>query len=142
MALFLTGAVKKPVVGTRSKPQCPFCKGPHFLTTCDAVKVPWQRLDLVRQKNPCFNCLGHHKVSSCNSKHRCHNSKQKHHTSLCDYEQQSTRDPLQPGNQNASITTSCPAPLTNTTQLVSTNPQPANSTQLLSNIPQPVNNTI
>ena len=49
-ASFHTGAVNKPVVGARSKRQCPFCKGPHFPTVCDIIKDPRQRSDFVRQE--------------------------------------------------------------------------------------------
>ena len=38
----------------------------------------------MRNENLCFNCLGRHKVSQCNSTNRCRKCKHKHHTSLCE----------------------------------------------------------
>ena len=85
-ASFHTGATNRQITGTRGKPKCPFCKDSHSPSTCDIIKDPKQRTDIVRQQKLCFNCLGHHKVASCNSKHRCHNCERKHHTSLCSHE--------------------------------------------------------
>ena len=56
---------RKPV---KSKPRCPFCAGPHNPSLCETVKDAKQRCDLVHQNKLCYNCLGHHKVSVCNSK--------------------------------------------------------------------------
>ena len=87
-ASFHNGTANRPMAGTRGKPKCPFRKGSHFPSLCDIIKDPKQHTDIICQQKLCFNCLGHHKVSSCNSKHRCHNCEQKHHTSLCSHEQQ------------------------------------------------------
>jgi len=72
----------------KGKLQCPFCKGPNLASLCETIKGPKQRSDIVRQERLCFNRLGHHKISSCNSKHRCHHCQWRHHTSLCTYGQQ------------------------------------------------------
>ena len=61
--------------------QCPFCKGPHSASLCETIKDPKQRSDIVHQERFCFNSLGYHKVSSCNSKHRYHHCRRRHHTS-------------------------------------------------------------
>ena len=82
-------SVSKPT-HTKSKIQCPFCKGPHTVLMCDQVNDPRKRISIVHQERLCFNCLGHHKISSCNSKHRCHNCRRKHHTSLCSADLQHT----------------------------------------------------
>lgn len=68
---------------SKGKLHCPFCQGPHSASLCEKIKDPRQRTAIVRQERLCFNCLGHHKISSCNSKHRCHYCQRKHHTSLC-----------------------------------------------------------
>ena len=65
---FHTGT-KKPTTGAKNKPQCPFCKGSHSPSLCDVVQDPKQCYDIVRKERLCFNCLGHHKIPSCNSKH-------------------------------------------------------------------------
>ena len=49
-ASFHIGA-KKPTTGAMRKPHCPFCKGSHSPSLCDAVKEPKQRCDIVRQEN-------------------------------------------------------------------------------------------
>ena len=139
-ASFHTGASSKPT-GTRSKPQCVFCKKPHSPTTCDTIKDARQRCDIVRQEKLCFNCLGHHKVSSCTSRHRCHNCRRKHHTSLCSYGQQlsepahstsaSTGRPPQPthiGPPNHGVHLSHTTPPANTTQQLSSTSPVTNST--------------
>ena len=63
-ASFHTGATDRHIAGTRGKPKCPFCDGSHSPATCDIIKDPKQRTDVVRQQKFCFNCLGHHKVAS------------------------------------------------------------------------------
>ena len=85
---FLFSSTSKPTHQPKGRMQCPFCKGPHSASLCETIKDPKQRSDVVHQERLCFNCLGHHKVSSCNSKHRCHHYRRKHHTSLCTYGQQ------------------------------------------------------
>ena len=40
-----------------------------------------------------FNCLGHHRISSCNLKQRCHHCRCKQHTSLCALGHQSNLNP-------------------------------------------------
>ena len=94
-------STSKPPHQPRGKTQCPFCKGPHSALLCESIKDPKQRSDIVRQERLCFNCLGHHKVSSCNSKHRCHHCKRKHHTTLCTYGQQ---PPVTTNIQHAAMT--------------------------------------
>lgn len=64
-------------------PKCVFCKGAHSTTKCDTVLEQPKRMELVRQEKLCYNCLGHHKVSQCQSKGRCKHCKGRHHTSLC-----------------------------------------------------------
>ena len=67
----------------RKKLQCAYCKGDHSPNTCTEVTDCQKRLEIVRKANLCFNCLGNHKISQCNSKFRCKLCKHKHHTSLC-----------------------------------------------------------
>ena len=67
-ASFHAGAKKSTTVtSTKGKPHCPFCSGPHIPSLGDLVKDSKQRCKIVRQNRLCFNCLGHHKVSACNS---------------------------------------------------------------------------
>ena len=84
-AAFHTGA-KKPTTGAKGKPQCLFCKGSHSPPLCDVVKDSKRSSDIVRKESLCFNCLGHHKISSCKSKNRCCNCQRRHHTNLCTWQ--------------------------------------------------------
>ena len=121
--------------GTKKGKRCPFCTGSHIPSLCESVKDPKQRCDIVRQNRLCYNCLEHHKVSSCNSKHRCHNCQRKRHTSLCTNGQQNVNPPEQPTNDaqqtpgQSSTTTNKNS--TETTSLSMTLPSPKNSVCLL-----------
>ena len=66
----------------KGPPSCVFCKGAHTANRCTTTNHQ-RRLDIVKQNNLCFNCLGKHKVSTCSSKHCCRKCQCKHHTSLC-----------------------------------------------------------
>ena len=105
--------------GTKKGKRCPFCTGSHIPSLCESVKDPKQRCDIVRQNKLCYNCLGHHKVSSCNSKHRCHNCQRKHHTSLCTSGQQNANPSEQPTN-DAQQTPTLPGQSSTTTNKNST----------------------
>ena len=65
----------------KKKPQCIYCKSEHSPITCSEVTDHQKRLEIVRKANLCFNCLGNHKVTQCNSKFRCRHCRHKHHTS-------------------------------------------------------------
>ena len=62
---------------------CVYCKGQHSSSACDVVTDTSERLAIVKRDKLCFNCLGHHKVTACNSKFKCKICKHKHHTTLC-----------------------------------------------------------
>ncbi|KAH3728315.1 hypothetical protein DPMN_054269 [Dreissena polymorpha] len=40
-------------------------------------------MNVVKQKQLCFNCFGKHRVTECKSNGRCQNCHRKHHTSIC-----------------------------------------------------------
>ena len=96
-ASFLTSSTSRP----DKKPKCPFCKGPHTAIQCDVVPDQAKRMEIVKQDRLCFNCLGHHKASQCQSKGHCKHCKELHHTSLC----WGTRKP-----QSPTIDSSTPTP--------------------------------
>ena len=78
-AAFVAGT--KPTA--KPKSQCPFCKGPHPPSSCTVVIDTKQCTNIIRQERLFYNCFGHHKISTCNSKHRFHHCHRRHHTSLC-----------------------------------------------------------
>ena len=62
------------------------CKGPHPIWNCEAflkLKVD-QRIEVVKEKRLCFNCLGPHKKTDCRSKYKCRECQMKHHTLIHD----------------------------------------------------------
>ncbi|XP_053372929.1 uncharacterized protein LOC123565249 [Mercenaria mercenaria] len=62
---------------------CVYCKGEHSSTDCLKVYDREHRLNIVKEKQLCFNCLGSHKVNVCKSKFKCKICSRRHHTSLC-----------------------------------------------------------
>ncbi|XP_053389951.1 uncharacterized protein LOC128552902 [Mercenaria mercenaria] len=76
-------------------PTCVYCKGEHSSTNCVKIKDHEQRLNILKEKQLCFNCLRSHKVSECRSKFNCMICSRRHHTSLCEEEsrKKSTDEP-------------------------------------------------
>lgn len=62
---------------------CLYCKGSHLSYNCTVVTNVQERWSRVESLGHCFNCLGNHKSSSCQSRFRGHKCRGKHHTSLC-----------------------------------------------------------
>ena len=77
-ASFHTGATYQ-----LKKSKCIFCKGTHSSIKCDVISDQPKRMEIVKQERLCYNCLGHHKITQCQSKGRCKQCKGRHHTSLC-----------------------------------------------------------
>ena len=99
------------------KKSCIFCKSPsHSATKCEVIPDVSKRVEVVKKENLCFNCLGHHKISQCQSKYRCKSCGRKHHTSLCDAK---TTSQTLPTDTTSTTTTSATATKTDTkTQLL------------------------
>ena len=62
---------------------CIFCQEIHAPTNCTRITDTQERKNIVKRSHLCFNCLGTHRASECNSKHVYRHCKKKHHTSLC-----------------------------------------------------------
>jgi len=77
----------------RRKLTCHFCDGEHLATNCN--KTTNDRVQIVKQKKLCFNCLSNsHQVQLCKSHNRCRNCQRKHQTAIC--EQRNTSSFLNP----------------------------------------------
>ena len=89
------------------KKACTFCKSTsHSTSRCDVITDTQKLIAVVKKENLCFNCLGHHRVSQCESKYRCKSCKRKHHTSLCDAKTtQQDSPPEKPNTTTATTTT-------------------------------------
>lgn len=63
---------------------CLLCKNEHYIAYCPKYqqKTIKQRLELVSAKGFCFNCLGHHRASNCQSTKRCVKCGKRHHSTL------------------------------------------------------------
>ena len=71
---------------------CTYCAGTHRPDKCDKIKTVEERRSLLQRQQRCLNCLGlnHTKLIQCFSKGRCMKCKKKHHTSICDENQENT----------------------------------------------------
>ena len=73
---------------------CDYCKGnSHKAADCQKVKEVAERKKIIFTKRLCLNCLQEgHRVGECESKRTCFRCKGRHHTSICQNENQ----PAQP----------------------------------------------
>ncbi|XP_006825219.1 uncharacterized protein LOC102808985 [Saccoglossus kowalevskii] len=62
---------------------CAYCKDAHPSIHCKVVTDYNKCLEIIKRDRLCFNCLGKHKVTDCQSKFSCRACRRKHHTSLC-----------------------------------------------------------
>lgn len=71
---------------SNSTSTCPLCGSSHYLAKCDRYqsKTLQQRWDIISKQHRCFNCLGPHAASKCNSTKRCLKCGKKHHTTIHD----------------------------------------------------------
>ena len=65
---------------------CAMCEEPHPIWNCEKfLKLSVSlRIEEVKEKRLCFNCLGPHKKMDCRSKYKCRECHLKHHTLLHD----------------------------------------------------------
>lgn len=63
---------------------CSNCDGSHYITKCETflAKTPSERLEIVKSKNLCSNCLRPHKRADCKSRYSCKTCKKTHNTLL------------------------------------------------------------
>ena len=127
-----------PPSNGKKKPLCGYCKGDHSPSVCDVVNDVQKRLEIVKRGNLCFNCLGNHKVSLCNSKFRCRNCKNKHHTSLC---KPISEDPKQHDKRDSEVKGAISSPQGNRPTQTSMTMAPVSYSSLSKKCP-PTTNTI
>lgn len=114
-ASFHTNTDKKPPrnpTESQKKSTCVYCKRPHTPISCDAIREHQKQLDIIKCDKLCFNCLGHHKVTQCNSKYRCRKCNRKHHTSICSSTKDTAenKDPLHGNTEDTTaLTTLAPS---------------------------------
>ncbi|GFS71774.1 uncharacterized protein NPIL_267621 [Nephila pilipes] len=77
---------QKVFVSEVKTPKCVVCKSNenHSLNVCPLFKnmLVKERIEVVKNKQLCFNCLNHHKVANCYSKSNCYVCKRRHNTLL------------------------------------------------------------
>ena len=116
---FHTNSFRKPPHDsseTQKKLTCVYCKGFHTPGNCEVAKDQQKRLGIIKRDRLCINCLGHHRMSHCNSKYRCRNCGHKHRTSICSEARTGNGAQLQQSSQpatskTASLTTLTPPSL-------------------------------
>lgn len=78
---------------TRVRINCAYCNGLHYSASCEKVKDPETRRQILCQSGRCFICLRKgHQAKSCTSTKGCRHCQRKHHQSICPQPQ---RDPPQ-----------------------------------------------
>ena len=78
-----SSAAALPVLAQRRRP-CPYCHGNHSPLHCQNVTDVYQRRELLRKDNRCYNCLAAgHRVPDCRNEGRCRTCQGRHHTSVC-----------------------------------------------------------
>ena len=81
-ASFLTGGRSRKRPQQDSRPpagdaiprttiKCLFYEGGHKARECTTYAATCSRLQVVKEKHLCFNCLGKHPVAKCSSSNRC-----------------------------------------------------------------------
>ena len=113
-------SAQNPTSRPKAPPPCVYCKKAHSSKNCQTVTDYQRRLEIVKKDNLCFNCLGHHKASKCQSKNHCVNCNRKHHTSVCSKENQpsaSSEDQKPPNEDTPQKQEPTHATLTPTTQM-------------------------
>ncbi|CAC5388766.1 unnamed protein product [Mytilus coruscus] len=71
---------------------CIYCNDIHAPTACMKVKNIDDRKRTIKEKQLCFNCLGSHKIAHCKSKEKPVKIGKRHHTSICDTNEQHSQD--------------------------------------------------
>ena len=71
-------------ISRKPNSECIICNANHFFLFCPTYKnkTPKQREELVGKLKRCYNCLGPHFITQCNSTKTCQTCHKKHHTSL------------------------------------------------------------
>lgn len=69
---------------SKVKYPCDHCQGQHYIVSCTKFKDLnlRRRLNVVRQRRLCLNCLGRHSVAACKTTKRCTKCSSNHHSML------------------------------------------------------------
>ncbi|CAB3999872.1 Hypothetical predicted protein [Paramuricea clavata] len=78
--------------------RCVFCDAEHFSASCEKIKDPQARKNILKRQGRCFLCLRKgHRINQCTSNRRCRKCPGKHHQSICEFN--SSRPPQDPSSQ-------------------------------------------
>ena len=122
-ASFLTGARSRKRPQQDSRPpaggaiprtaiKCLFCEGGHKARECTTYADTDSRLQVVKEKHLCFNCLGKHPVAKCSSSNRCQICVRKHHTTICNSRHAGNQNKSSSSNETTSSETAVLHPYT------------------------------
>ena len=115
-ASFLTGARSRKRQQQDSRPPAGhaiprtaikylFCEGGHKARECTTYADTDSRLQVVKEKHLCFNCLGKRPVANCSSSNRCQICKRKHHTTICNNRHAGNQNKSSSSNETTSSET-------------------------------------
>ena len=66
--------------------RCVFCDAEHFSASCEKIKDPQARKNILKRQGCCFLCLRKgHRINQCTSNRRCRKCPGKHHQSICEF---------------------------------------------------------
>ena len=93
----------------------------HKSSMCSTITSHKDRLAIVKNSGPCFNCLARHKISQCPSKFTCKECHKKHLCHAFTTQEESQPTPPQqnstPSLTNATLQTSITATTANSTNI-------------------------
>lgn len=72
------------ITAQQSKYTCDCCGQPHFIVSCTKFRSlsPVDRLEVVKNKALCFNCMGRHSARACRMQMTCTVCHKHHHTMI------------------------------------------------------------
>ncbi|CAB4027999.1 Hypothetical predicted protein [Paramuricea clavata] len=74
-----------------------FCDAEHFSASCEKIKDPQARKNILKRQGHCFLCLRKgHRINQCTSNRRCRKCSGKHHQSICEFN--SSQPPQDPSS--------------------------------------------
>ena len=102
--------------GTSVTQACVYCTQPHPSVSCQTVKEPEERKQILRTSGRCFVCLRRNHISrNCRSSGRCATCRRRHHTSICSAS--TPRDVTSPTETTGSASPRSAAPVPTTSSI-------------------------
>ncbi|CAC5417609.1 unnamed protein product [Mytilus coruscus] len=89
--------------------QCAFCHEiGHTPVNSTTVTTANARMNIVKSKRLCFNCLCYLKFADCKSKRYCRNCNKRHDTSICSKDEKSEKSNKPPAKETGNMVLNSP----------------------------------